>query len=196
MCSSDLFDTVGCLQVLTLQDRQLTLVVASRAMRLTISRALLALVALLLGLGVIAPAAQAADNGTTIRFTTVLTPGTSISSKIGSTEYGLMLFTGTATWKGESIQVERRLSYRYTKGDGPAGGFLTLIWPDGSTIAMDGGGFTEAGPTHSTIYVAFNSFGVTGRWKGYQGIGRQDCIRHGYVNVPATCTYTISMHKR
>ena len=51
-------------------------------------------------------------------------------------------------------------------------------------------------PTHSTIYVAFNSFGVTGRWKGYQGIGRQDCIRHGYVNVPATCTYTISMHKR
>ena len=90
-------------------------------MRLTISRALPALVALLLGLGVMAPAAQAADNGTTIRFTTVLTPGTSISSKIGSTEYGLMLFTGTATWKGESIQVERRLSYRYTKGDGPAG---------------------------------------------------------------------------
>mgnify|MGYP003346099296 CR=1 FL=1 len=66
----------------------------------------------------------------------------------------------------------------------------------GLRIAMDGGGFTEAGPTHSTIYVAFNSFGVTGRWKGYQGIGRQDCIRHGYVNVPATCTYTISMHKR
>lgn len=143
----------------------------------------------------LAPSARAVDTATTIQFKTVVSPSTRITSTIGNTEYGVMLFTGTGTWNGETIKIERRLSFRYTDGSGPAGGFLTLIWPDGSQIAMEGGGFTNAGPQFSDILVSLNVFAASGRWKGYTGVGRQDCTRKGGVEVATYCSYTVIVHR-
>ncbi len=144
-----------------------------------------------------APSVSAlADQGTdVIVLKTVTTPSTRIASTIGDTEYGAVLYSGVASWQGETVQIERRVTFRYTKGTGPAGGFLTLVWPDGSQIAMEGGGYVNAGPEFSDIFVVFNVFAASGRWKGYTGIARQDCTRRGGVEAKSACTYVVKVHK-
>lgn len=142
-----------------------------------------------------APVAQAADDSATIVLKSVLVPSSKISNEIAGTQYGSVLYTGVASWAGDSVQIERLVTFRYTRGSGPASGFLTLTWPDGSRLALEGSGFVNASPNLSEIFVAFNVFGSTGRWKGYVGIGRQDCTRRGGVEAKGACTYVVKVHK-
>jgi hypothetical protein len=164
-------------------------------MRRSLPALFLGLTALLVSGIAAAPAAQAKGTSVTIAFNVVMTPKTELTSSIGNTRYGFILLTGEGSWKGDAVKVERHLSLNYTNGDGPANGFATLIWPDGSQIAMEGSGFTNTGSTFTDIFVSFQVFATTGRWKGYKGIGRQDCVRIGDVETPTTCTYTVKLHK-
>jgi hypothetical protein len=147
-------------------------------------------------MGVLSSSVAHADSPTsTIVLRTILNPSTSkITNTIGNTQYGALLYTGVADWQGQTVQLERMLNFRYTNGDGPAGGFLTLTWPDGSQIAMEGGGFVNSSTDLSEVFVSFRVFGASGRWQGYQGIGRQDCTRRGGVESKASCTYVVKVH--
>ena len=138
--------------------------------------------------------AQAADSSTTIVFRSAISPSTKIGGTIGNIEYGVLVYKGLVTWRGESIEIERIVNFRYTNGDGPASVLITLLWPDGSRLAMDGSGFVNADAGHSDVFIALNVFGATGRWKGYRGIARQDCIRRGGVEAKSACTFVVKVN--
>ncbi len=111
--------------------------------------------------------------GTPLSISVVLTVTDSALTTVGPGEqhrYGTVTESGTSDVDGEQVRVDVAVQVRYTNGNGPFWGVLTLTFADGSTlgasftgatVATEGGGARFA----STVGV----IGGTGRYAGVTG---------------------------
>jgi quercetin dioxygenase-like cupin family protein len=116
-----------------------------RAARNQTERPVRAIVAALLpeGAALSSPATDD-ESGTPLHLDTVLSVTDSALvtvGPLGQYRYGTVTETGTSQVDGEEVRVDVTAQVRYTDGNGPFWGVLTLTFPDGSTI---GASFTGA----------------------------------------------------
>jgi hypothetical protein len=100
--------------------------------------------------------------------------------------YGWNLLTGAATIDGQRAQVELLGSVAYQAGQGPFWGFLTVTYPDGSSIGMRmEGRATVDGQTGQTRFRAtLEVLGGTGRFVNVKGRGSWEGSRDTRLGGP------------
>jgi hypothetical protein len=140
-------------------------------------------------------AAATADKVTTLTFSMTLAAESKDESTIGRNQYGYTVLTGTSTIGGSAVSIERLSVYQYASGSGPIGGFLTLSWPDGSTLAMSAGGQTQQEANGAHVYATLRVFAANGRWKGFDGVGLMEGVRKGPIGTPVVYRVTIHLQK-
>lgn len=137
----------------------------------------------MLGLVVAAAASACSDEtATELRWTVDLSSQQQNLRQVGPDNrsvYGWNRLTGATTVGGRPVEVDMLGNVSYTRGNGPFFGFVTLIFPDGSTIGMRMEGNTEANTDtadaafHGTVSV----LGGTGAYEEAAGSGRMTGTR-------------------
>src|SRR5690606_3642761 len=88
--------------------------------------------------------------------------------------YGWNLLVGETAIDGETVEVEMLGNVSYREGSGPFFGFVTLTFPDGSTIGlrMDNGEAKANAGTQTHFTAKLTVLGGTGRYLDVKGSGR------------------------
>ena len=128
-------------------------------------------------------------------FSTTLDAGYKDEVQVGRFTYGVTILTGETTIKGQKVALERVSVYQYEDSSGPISGFLTMTWPDGSTVSLSVSGQTEQTASGARIFATLRAFAATGAWKGYGGMGLMQGVRKGPIGTPVVYDFAIELTK-
>ena len=138
--------------------------------------------------------AQAASR-VTLTFKAQLANVSNSTSTYGDLQYGTTTLQGATLVNGEEVLVRRDSVVEYTAGTGPIGGFLTVIWKDGSRLSMRVAGSALSDSAGTDFTASLEVFSSAGRWKGYAGHGVMRGSRSGGLGAPVTYTYRVTLTK-
>lgn len=154
------------------------------------------IIALALALAVLGVASPAqADSRITLIFKARLANVSNNTTTFGDLQYGTTTLEGASLVNGEEVLVRRDSVVEYVAGNGPIGGFLTVVWKDGSRVSMRVAG-SALGDANGADFVAdLTVFSTAGRWTGYRGQGVMRGSRPGPLGTPVTYTYRLTLRK-
>jgi len=148
---------------------------------------------IVLGLLGVAPNADAASGDTSLVIISTLVSTDSSLNTYGSLQYGTINFTGTAVVNGENVSIIRNAVVDYRSNNGPIGGFLTFLWPDGSRISMRASGSSASVGARANFLAALEVFSTSGKWTNYVGSGTMRGSRTGALGTPITYTFRVNL---
>ncbi len=113
----------------------------------------------------------------------------------GSQTYGFNVLEGTTKINDRTVKVRMLGTVDYNNGDGPFGGFLELIWSDGTTIAMRQAGMASLDKaTKKTQFSAqVDVIGGTKAAVGVDGSGEWTGRRTGSVGTSVAITVNLTL---
>lgn len=124
-----------------------------------------------------APTASASPSasGYPVTFDATLRSAYSKTNKVnksGDSQYGLNVLEGYTKVSNTNVRVRMLASLDYTDGSGPVGGFLELVWSDGTVLGMRQDGTATTSGSTTNIDANLAVIGGSGRAQGTTGTGK------------------------
>ncbi len=113
----------------------------------------------------------------------------------GSQTYGFNVLEGTTKINDRTVKVRMLGTVDYNNGDGPFGGFLELIWSDGTTIAMrqDGMASLDKATKKTQFSARVDVIAGTKAAVGVDGSGEWTGSRTGSVGTSVAITVNLTL---
>lgn len=122
-------------------------------------------------------------SGTPVKFDVTLRPTYTKTNKVnkgGNSVYGMSILEGYTKVNDTTVHVRMLGTVDTTDGSGPLGGFLEMVWSDGTVLGMrQDGNTTSSGSSTTDFNANLTVIGGSGKAVGTTGTGNLTGTRKG-----------------